>query len=206
MVTITGLDVKGTSVCISLNSGEKYWLKKSDLIDSGFTVGIEMTSDDFYHFIRIHQYPRALNQAVSMLARRPCSKGEILARLQRSRYMSEVSELVIYKLEKENLLNDRDFCMQWVQYRISRKYGPAVIRRELRMKGIPDDMIQLSLDLQNQSEELSNASALAAKAWSRMKPDADLRATRQRVITSLVRKGYSWDMARKACDEAEKNL
>ena len=198
MVRIKAFENHGSNVCICLDDGGKYWLKKTDLADSCLAVNDEMDTEDFCQFVRIHQYPRALNQAVAMLARRPCSKGEITARLQRSKYTSEVVDLVIYKLEKEKLLNDREFCEQWVQYRLVRKYGPAFIHRELRTKGIPEDMIVSAL--------LMNAVSLAKKAWARAKPDSDLYKRRQKVIASLVRKGYSWEMAKKACSTAETDM
>ena len=44
---------------------------------------------------------------------------------------------------------------------------------------------------------------LARKAWSKIKPGEDPRKSRQKVISSLVRKGYDWDIARQASDTAE---
>ncbi len=206
MVRITAFEYHGSYVCVCLDDGSKYWLKKDDLADSCLAENLEMDTEAFSQFIRIHQYPRALNQAVAMLARRPCSKGEIIVCLQRSKYSSEVVDLVIYKLEKEKLLNDREFCEQWIQYRLGRKYGPSFIHRELKTKGIPEDMIVSSLENHDQSEELINAVSLAKKAWARVKPDSDLYKSRQKVISSLVRKGYSWEIAKEACNTAEKDM
>ena len=144
-----------------------------------------------------------MNHAVSMLARRPCSRGEIRSRLVSRRYMEDVADLVVYKLEKENLLNDREFCDQWIRFRTARHFGPAVIRRELRMKGIPPDMIEEALAQAEPPDHEDHALVLARKAWARSKAGEDVRKTRQRVITSLIRKGYSWEDARIACDKAE---
>ena len=52
-------------------------------------------------------------------------------------------------------------------------------------------------------EMLESATSLAVKAWSRAKPSDDPRKTRQRIISSLVRKGFDWDLARQASDTAE---
>ena len=69
MVRIKAFENHGSNVCICLEDGGKYWLKKTDLADSCLAVNDEMDTEDFCQFIRIHQYPRALNQAVAMLAR-----------------------------------------------------------------------------------------------------------------------------------------
>ena len=148
-------------------------------------------------------YTHALNKAVAMLARRPCSKKEIADRLLRAQFPEETISLVLYKLEKEKLLNDESFCEQWIRYRLSGKYGPAVIRRELRMKGIPEDMMDAAFEAFPPNEEEDNALHLAVKTWKRVGMAGDLRKNRQKVISALVRKGYDWETARSACRRAE---
>lgn len=148
-------------------------------------------------------YARALNRAVAMLARRPCSKKEIRDRLKRTQFPDETVDLVIYKLEKENLLDDEAFCAQWIRYRLSGRYGPALIRRELRLKGITDDIIESSFSCLDEEEEQNNAVTLARKAWKRAKSTDDKYKTRQKIISFLVRKGYKWETARSACYQAE---
>ena len=186
-----------------LDTEEKYWIRPSDVSVACFHEGDEYSREDFLQKIRVIQYPHALNYAVSMLAKRPCSKEEIRTRLLHKNYAEDVSDLVIYKLEKENLINDEDFSEQWTRYRISRKYGPALIRRELKMKGIEESLIVKQLDTLDSDENFRNAVQLAGKAWNRMKPGEDIRKSRQKVISSLVRKGYDWETARAACEQAE---
>ena len=189
MVIIKDIQKDRSYVCISLDNGMQYWLKKEDLEDAGICAGTEIAEDHFNQLIRLKQYPRALSNAVAMLARRPCSKG---------------SELVIYKLEKERLLNDEAFCEQWIRYRTERCCGPELIRRELKSKGISDDIIDSALRHADQETETESPVIIARKAWKRIRRDEDIRKSRQKVILSVVRKGYSWETARKACDTAEK--
>ena len=206
MVRIMEMNSSGSYTSILLDNGDKYWLRNEDLPGTGIFENAEMSSESFFHWVRVRQYPRALNQAVAMLARRPCSTGEISCRLSRNRYTSEVIELVIYKLQKEHLLDDVDFCRQWIQYRLNHGYGPGVIRRELRFKGIAQDLIDTALGSLDEEEGMEKAESLARKAWMHRKPDEDLRKCRQKVIGLLVRKGYSWDIARAACTSAESKL
>ena len=206
MVRIMALDTAGSRTSVLLDNGEKYWFRNEDLAGTGIFEGAEMPDDSFFQWLKLRQYPRALNQAVAMLARRPCSSGEISSRLVRNRYASEVIELVVYKLEKENLLNDVEFCNQWIQYRLTRGYGPSVIRRELRSKGIAQGMIDTAFESLNEEDAMDKAESLARKAWLRKNPEEDLRKTRQKVIGLLVRKGYSWDTAKAACKSAESKL
>ena len=190
-------------VCIILDNGESYWLRRDDLPGTGFMENESFSSDTFSHWIRIRQYPRALNLAVSMLARRPCSKHEIRQKLLHHRYTAEVTELVLFKLEKEQLLNDTEFCEQWIRYRLSCKYGLSAIHRELRIKGIPEEMILEALEKTNPDENTNNAFSLAVKQWKKIRKEEDPYKTRQKIISYLVRKGYDWSSAKEACMKAE---
>ena len=204
MVKITEVRFVRSFVNIRTESGASFWLRQDDLAGTNFSEGAELEEEEFLQAVRVRQYPHALELAVSMLARRPCSKGEILSRLKTRRYMDDVAELVVYKLEKENLLDDRDFCEQWIRYRLARHYGPAVIRQELRMKGVPADIIDEAFDRTDTEDEVDHALLLARKAWKRTCKGEDIRKSRQKVIASLVRKGFSWEQARHACAEAER--
>ena len=205
MVTVTEMEYVRASCCIHLDNGTRWWIRRDDLPQAGFREGSAYEEEAFQERLRLCQYPRALNHAVSMLARRACSRKEISDRLKRLRYTEEVAELVVYKLEKEKLLDDAAFCRQWIRYRLSAGYGPSVIRRELRMKGISEDIIDSAFAGLDEEAEQENALAVARKAWKRTKPTDDIRKNRQKVITALVRKGYSWEAAREACHQAEIN-
>ena len=205
MVTIQNIGFVRSMACIQLDDGRKIWLTRSDLLESGWREGASVDREDFERFVSLRQYPRALNQAVAMLARRPCSTGEISQNLRRHRYADDVIGLVICKLEKENLLNDQEFSELWIQQR-SRKYGSRRIRQELRTKGVPESTAEEALSSLSEEEMLESATVLAAKAWSKAKPGEDLRKTRQRIIASLVRKGFDWDLAKQASDTAESEV
>lgn len=206
MVTIQEIGFVRMYVSIRLDNGELYWLHKNDFPMCGFEEGSEYETDAFMEKIRICQYPRALNHAVSMLARRPYSKKEIVTRLLHLRYTDEVTGLVIYKLEKENLIDDQSFCDQWIRFRLEKRFGPSVIHRELRAKGIPENVIQESFNALDSETELKNAFSLAEKAWKRIDSGNNIYSNRQKVRSFLVRKGYDWDTACAACKAAEDSI
>ena len=149
----------------------------------------------------LHDYPAALDRAVRMLAERPRSKKEIVDRLASVRFDEEVISLVIFKLEKENLLDDRDFAEQWVLSR-GRKYGSARIRRELQAKGIDKDTVSSALETLSGEEQLEHASAFAAKKIHSQRSACDERKLKQRVVSALIRRGYSLDIAVRAYESA----
>ena len=203
MVKISGIEYMRNCACILLDTGERFWLQKNDLKKSSITEGKTCEREWFLREIRNFQYPQAMNIAVSMLARRPCSKSEISSRLIYRRFTEEVIDLVLYKLEKEELIDDTVFSEQWIRFRSGQGFGPSLIRYELKQKGVPEDTIQELLGRMDPDTVQDNAVNIARKAWCGMKSVDDIRKKRQKVINLLVRKGFGWNEARYACEITE---
>ena len=106
----------------------------------------------------------------------------------------------LLKLEKNNLLNDQEFAEVWAEYRSGKRYGPGKIKQELRAKGITSEEAQGILDHIPEEKLLENAVSLARKSLRVSKKNEDPRKTRQRVTAMIVRRGFSWDLARQALD------
>ena len=163
---------------------------------------VQLEDSEFERKILLCQYPEALNTAVAMLARRACSRREIRDRLLSRGWCQETVDMIFAKLDQQNLLDDRDFSDQWTRYRASGNYGTGRIYRELRSKGIDEETALESIGSVSPEDQLESASALAMKAASRSKPGEDLFRIRNRVLQALIRRGFSWDIARAACDRA----
>ena len=157
--------------------------------------------ESFMKFVRIRQYPPALEKAVSMLAARACSRQEILSRLKRNCYDPEVIDLVLLKLEKENLLDDYDFSEQWVRSRM-KKYGSVRLGHELRMKGIDAETAKEILEQIPEEDQLETAQSLAEKKIASMIRQNGKDRLQQRVTAVLIRRGYPCDLAVKAFKRA----
>ncbi len=199
MEVITRVEtVRGKNI-ICFESGWRVWLSSSHLPDFSLTEGTLVNRAEFEQFILLHQYPFALEKAVSMLASRPCSKMEISRRLSFHHYDPSVIEMVLYKLEKEKIINDDEFAEQWVQSRI-KKYGPGRIRSELVLRGINTETIRKLLEVCSEKEQLSRAVSLARKKYLAAKPSLARNKLFHQIFDMLIRKGYSVDISKKALD------
>jgi regulatory protein len=70
------------------------------------------------------------------------------------------------------------------------------------MKGIDEETASGILDRISDEEQLQHAVDFAEKKIRSMQDSRDDRKLKHNVITSLVRRGYSWEIASKAFDEA----
>ncbi len=201
MVRVSDVEnLRGGKVRITLDDGRHFLLLRSAYLDRPLEPGQEVDPAEYADWVLHRQYRSALDLAVSMLAARACSRGEIERKLRLKDYSPETVEKVLYKLESNHLLDDRAFADQWARYRAGMKYGPHRISQELRRKGVSSEDAETALDSVPESDQLESAVALAEKALRRGKADEDPRKARQRILAAIVRRGYGWDIARKAVD------
>ena len=154
------------------------------------TEGQPINLEEYDNWLMVRQYRHALDRAVS--------KHEIEQKLLRVGYRPCTVEMVLYKLEREHLLNDADFARQWVEARSGRKLGRSRIAQELRRKGIDADEAEEALSAIGEDAQLADAIALAEKAAARAKSDEDPRKTYQRIAAMLARRGFRWDITKEA--------
>ena len=205
MEIIRSVETIRGKIRITFESSWQVWLRRNEDPAFPLTERTAVDRESFLAYIRIHQYPPALDRAVRMLAERSCSRREIERKLTLARFDPDVTDLVLFKLEKENLLNDREFAMQWVHSR-SRKYGASRIRQELRTKGIDEDIASEILEDLSEEDQLRQAVALAVKKIRSLQPSCEEKKWKQRITSFLVRRGYSWDLALKAFEEAMRQI
>ena len=201
MEIIQSVETVRGKVRITFESGWTVWLNRNEQPGFSLSEGTVVDKNIFEKYILLHQYPSALERAVRMLSERACSKKEIEKRLFSARYDKNVIELVLYNLEKEKLLDDLDFAEQWVQSR-SKKYGSSRIYRELRIKGVDADTAESVLECISEEEQAEHAVQLAEKKIRSLRDSCDSVKLKQRVVGSLIRRGYSWEIASKAYETA----
>lgn len=198
---------KRRSSVILMESGEKFWLTWTQLQErEAFAEGQEVDTDELRQWLLPRQYPMALNDAVALLAQRAHASGEIAQKLKRKLYMDETVEMVLYKLQKERLLDDEAFARDWAASRSRSQVGHIRILQELRMKGIPQEMAHNALEELDEEEDEEAAVALAKKLMKRYANEADERKAMQKRLAAMARRGYGYDESRRALEEAVRQL
>lgn len=187
---------------VTLSDGSVLRVPLGLLRERPLREGDAIELEEYDNWLMVRQYRYALDRAVSYLAARAHSRHEIEEKLLRIGYRPCTVEMVLYKLEREHLLNDADFARQWVEARAARKLGRQRIALELRRKGISADESEAALEAIDGEEQLANATSLAAKALIRAKKDEDPCKTAQRIHAMLARRGFGWDIAREAVSAA----
>ncbi|MBQ7138833.1 MAG: regulatory protein RecX [Clostridia bacterium] len=202
MDVITAIKKERGKYRVTVNDAEDVLVPVSLMRERPLSEGQPIDLEDYDNWLMVRQYRFALDRAVGYLAARACSTREIEQKLLRAGYRPSTVEMVIYKLQRENLLDDADFARQWVESRQHHKLGRSRIAQELRRKGISQEEAEDALSVIDDDDQLSGAVALAEKAAARIKPGEDIRKAASRIAGMLARRGYSWDIAKQAIQQA----
>ena len=199
---ITAVERSKKGAVVTLNGEEKIFVSRALLIEREFAEGQALQRDELAQWLLPRQYPEALNLAVSLLAQRARSSGEIEQKLRDRFYLPETVEMVLYKLEKEHFLNDEAFAMEYAAALSRRQTGRARIAQDLRRKGIDPALIQRALEELDEEEADDAAFTLARKLLRRYEREPDPRKAMQKLLMAMTRRGYGFEEARAAAERA----
>ena len=131
--------------------------------------------------------------ALRFLKIRPRSIGELKEKLVLKGFSSMDIEATILDLMASGSLDDRAFTKSWINYRLARPFGFTRIIRELKAKGIDQEIIEQAVaQIKGSYDPQAVALELARRRWQRM-PDIDPAKKKKRVLDFLLRRGFEID-------------
>lgn len=198
---VTEVKPEKKGALITVNGEEQLWFDRSAWLERELREGEAVDLEELRQWLLPRQYPSALNSAVRLLSVRARSALEVRKRLEERRYLDDAVEMVLYKLEKEGLLDDAAFAREWALARSRRQLGKGRILQELRSKGIDRETAERAVSELPQEEGAERAAALAEKLVRRYDGETAETALRK-VMAAMARRGYSFDEARDAVANA----
>ena len=204
---ITAVETGKKGAFLTVNHGEEVlWLSREWFTERPFAEGQEIDLDEVRQWLLPRQYPDALNYAVSLLALRARSTGELRQKLLQRHYMEDTADMVIYKLEKEHFVNDEQFAEDYARQLSQRKLGKRRILIELRQKGIDSRMAEDAAGQLDEEEAAEGAAQLASKLLKKYARESDSRKAMQKLMAAMARRGYGYDESRQAVETAMEAL
>lgn len=139
-----------------------------------------------------------LSAALRYLKIRPRSVFELAEKLKRKGFIQKDIDETITRLINMKLLNDRAFADEWIRYRLARPFGFLRIIRELKEKGVSQELIESAVSqAKGRYSETDSVVELAKRRASRiagLNPDK----RNKRIFDFLIRRGFKADEAIKA--------
>jgi regulatory protein len=135
------------------------------------------------------------------------SEKEIRDYLIKKQAEPHVIKSLIALLYEQKFLNDETFARMWVKSRANFKpRGKRMLAMELSQKGIAKEIIEKVLHEENEEipDELTQAKNSIKKRIEKVK-DLPRQEIYQKVGAFLARRGFGWDIIKKAIDESLEN-
>ena len=198
---VTRVDVDKRGALVTVNETEALWFSKSLWRERSLSEQEEVELDELKGWLSPRQYAEALNAAVRFLAVRSRSELEVRQKLESYRYLDDVIDAVLYKLQKNKLLNDESFAREWALTRAHQNMGKNRIIMELRHKGISSTIAQRVIDELPKEERDDGAAQMAAKLIKRY-GSQEPKAAMNKIMAAMARRGYGYEDAKIAVESA----
>ncbi len=135
-------------------------------------------------------YTRALQVALRYVSFRQRSVTEVRRRVGKD-FSQPVVEQVLESLKRYGYLDDVDFARRWRDSRAKRRpKGAFALRRELREKGIADNIIDTTLEDLDEADSAYRAAERRARQWL-ANGQMPYETYRRRMWDHLRRRGFA---------------
>jgi len=174
-------------------------------------VGQMLSDEDIARLQRQDAVERARERALNFLSYRPRSEVEVRRNLHEKDVEDGIVEVVVERLTRAGLLDDREFARYWVENRLQfNPRGARVLRQELWQRGVPDSIIADALAGLDEEAAARKAADAGARRLAHLEP-GDFR---RRLGAYLARRGFSYavietlveEMLEAACGEASSDI
>lgn len=136
---------------------------------------------------------QAIESAITYLSFRPRSLEEVRRHLRKKEIPPEVIEDALAHLQSLDYINDKTFASFWVENREQfNPRGSRALRNELRMKGVEREIVNETVDEEQDGEMALRAGRKKALLLLRS-PGMDYTKFRNRLGGFLQRRGFSYD-------------
>ncbi len=163
-------------------------------------VGMALAAKDLADLEGGATESEALETIGRLLARRPHSEAEARRRMQRAGFDEAVIGRTLARLGANGDLDDAAFARAWVENRKDfRPRSAAMIRSELRAKGVAAEAIESALAGFDEDQAAEAAARRAARRWTGL----DAADRRRKISGHLARKGFDYDTIRSAVHRLE---
>ena len=201
MPTITAIKPQKFKKRVNVYLDEKYafGLDLQTLQKKRLKVGKSLTEKEIKEIIKESEFVNILDKLLRFASIRPRSKKEINDWLNRKKVHLSIHKDMFKRLKRLQLMNDEQFAIWWVEQRVSfRPKAIFALKYELIQKGISRDIIKKTF-LKINVNELELAKRLIKEKKYRWKGLNKLDA-RKKMSDFLLRKGFTWEVIKKAIE------
>lgn len=178
---------------VILEDGDILRITEEELLRFGLRSGEELGEETLEALRSSAKTSQVKAQAAGMIGRRALSKSELQRRLIRGGAAEADAQAAADWLEDIGAVDDPAYAAAVVRDYGRRGYGPARIREELRRRGVPRELWEVTLEELPDSEDI-----LDDLIRKRCRGDLSDPREVKRLSDGLLRRGFSWSQVKEA--------
>ncbi len=175
------------------------------VVDQGLRVNKSLTAQEYDLLLAEVVVDAAFQSCLNFLSFRPRSIAEVEQYINKKypQLSPDTVASLIERLTRMGYLDDEAFARWWIQQRreVGKRWGPHKIRQELITKGIDTQVIETALQ---ESQSAISEKELVLRELTKLQrryPDMRPYETRAKVMNTLARRGFSWDVIKETVEE-----
>lgn len=184
-------DTSGKKIYLNPEGSAGIYLYPGDIRKLRLQNGDRLSEEEIEQIRINYVIPRAKKRALGILAKRDCTKKQLIEKLEKSFYDNRSIEDAVYFLESYGYLDDLSYAREYIYYKKSKK-SIRQIQFDLQRKGIDSTTIALALEEEGGQQSKEDLRKLFEK-YSR-KYDKKEAKDRQKVYMYFARKGYDREL------------
>jgi len=166
------------------------------VIKHGVRPGAELTDKQVEKASKAGEARKVYENLLRFVTIRPRSKKEVESWFRRKKTPKSFQGILLQKLERLELLDDKKFAEWWVEQRLSFKpRGIKSLSTELYQKGIGKETIRSVLEKIEVDEVAIAKKLVEANEYKWKRFNAQKR--KEKIYGFLARKGFGWEVIRK---------
>lgn len=157
--------------------------------------GQQLTAQEISIINEFELLHKAMTTAMRYISYRPRSESEIITRLRRQKYESNIINKVIDKLKQQGVIDDQAFAEFWKDSReFFNPRSKRLIKLELRRKGVSDEIAEKTT---GDVDDEGGAYKAALKKANSLK-NVELNQFQKKLFSFLHGRGFSYQTIRNA--------
>lgn len=166
-------------------------LAKTDL-----KVGQVLSERKIEEIVKEAELAQVFARVLKFLSFRPRSEKELTDWFLRKEVGFKTQALIRRKLEKQKLLDDKEFSRWWLEQRLLfRPQGIRLVRFELKRRGVSENIIEEIFQEAGDSFSEKKLAEKAALKKLRSLKNLSQEKTREKLSSFLLRRGFPWEIA-----------
>lgn len=148
-----------------------------------------------------YSFDRAWNYVLWLLGRQGYTIKQLRDRLTRKGAAPEDIDTIITRLQELKYVDDAQYAESYVHSRKTRK-GPIALKQELYQKGVPEAVIEHTIESLDENEQHQAAKALLEKQRWRLER-AEPQKRWGKAYAFLARRGFPSDIVKAVLEESD---